>query len=144
MRTSIRSGGMTPVMTFQLASGLSFWATRGLRPGKKSDSLATVSRDLPLLVVEHRRPSAASGESVRVVARPRSLVEGVEDGWAASNGEDSSAPLAREPGVASTPAGDDERCWGGWRSASARSSRRGKPEVAPCHFWIGDRGVEGS
>jgi len=34
---SIRSGGITPVMTFQDASGLSVWCGRGVRSGKNRD-----------------------------------------------------------------------------------------------------------
>lgn len=133
---------MTPVIDFQLASGSNLCTVLGFRPGKNpepdlslsSPTPADGSLSLPIPFVDWESDEAPRGG---FGGRPR---PGELKDW-----DELVLEMAPDEDVAGVPreaskAGD----WVvGWRSASARSSRRGKPEVAPCHFLRRETGREG-
>lgn len=151
---------MTPVMTFQLASGLRLLTSRFFLPGKKSSSVLAcvpgvwcdvddaVAGDgcgygeayaLPAVVEvdaygDGRDPLARGAPPTsRSRERPRSSAP-ASQAVAPSSGLPPTAADSVSPSglvvLRSRPAGGV----GGWRSADASSSSSGKPDVAPCHF----------
>lgn len=108
---------MTPVMTFQLASGLRVWCGRGVRSGKKrSLLLGSTDDERTLELTDELRLPTADCELAR-----RPIFDG-GDG------------AGRAPGV-STDEGDDSSPSGSSTSepalAAVRNSNNGKPDVAP-------------
>ena len=108
----MRSGGITPVMTFHEASGLSVWCGRGFLSGKKRDLRAVGDEARPR---DSDGEGRGSGVEIDEVRRPPSA----------------EVVVSGEVEKVSVKAWVVSLSFSGGSLVAVRRSNKGKPEVAP-------------